>query len=123
MRRCRRPRQLNSSFQRFQITKVSQSREKSERKREESWREKKRREEEEEKERKALEHEMGDLLFSSVQLARWLGLSPEDCLRSGCDRFRRRFTEMSKEANQPLDKMSLDELDVAWESAKTRLGE
>jgi MazG family protein len=65
-----------------------------------------------------IEHEIGDVLFSVVQLARWLGLSPEDCLRMGCDRFERRFSTLELSASDSLSKLSLRELESLWERAK-----
>jgi XTP/dITP diphosphohydrolase len=38
-----------------------------------------------------LEDEFGDVLFSIVAVARWLGLNAEDALRRACDKFSRRF--------------------------------
>ena len=69
----------------------------------------------------ALEHEVGDLLFSVVQLARWLGLSPEDCLRNCCVRFGERFREMKNFIDQPLEQLPIEALEEAWQKAKNSL--
>ncbi|MDD2942698.1 MAG: nucleoside triphosphate pyrophosphohydrolase [bacterium] len=71
--------------------------------------------------RQRLEHEFGDVLFSLVQYGRWLGLSPEDCLRKTCDRFISRFQEMESNATTALKDMSEDQLETLWEAAKSNL--
>ncbi len=60
--------------------------------------------------------ELGDLLFSAVNLARHLGLDPELALRAATDRFERRFRRMEQEG--PLDDLDLSALDERWERAK-----
>jgi uncharacterized protein YabN with tetrapyrrole methylase and pyrophosphatase domain len=40
--------------------------------------------------------ELGDLLFSLADVARWLGLDAESALRGACDRFVRRHVEMER---------------------------
>ena len=66
----------------------------------------------------ATDHELGDLLFSVVNLARHLGVDTELALRSANHRFESRFRMM--EAEGPLDGLTLDELDARWERAKER---
>lgn len=61
--------------------------------------------------------ELGDTLFSLVNLARHLHVDPELALRSATDRFERRFRHMEGEG--PLDGLSLAELDQRWERAKS----
>jgi len=61
-------------------------------------------------------HEVGDLLFSVVNLARHLAVDPEQALRAAADRFERRFRVV--EASGDLAVMSLEEMDAAWERAK-----
>jgi tetrapyrrole methylase family protein/MazG family protein len=60
--------------------------------------------------------ELGDLLFSVVNLARHLGIDPELALRRSTATFETRFRRM--EADGPLDGLALDELDRRWEAAK-----
>ncbi|MGH8923570.1 MAG: nucleoside triphosphate pyrophosphohydrolase [Acidimicrobiia bacterium] len=60
--------------------------------------------------------ELGDVLFSVVNLARHLGLDGEIALRQAIDRFETRFRAM--ESTGSLDGLSLDELDQRWERAK-----
>jgi tetrapyrrole methylase family protein/MazG family protein len=60
--------------------------------------------------------ELGDLLFSVVNVARHLEVEPELALRHAADRFAERFRAM--EAMGSLDGLSLDELDARWDQAK-----
>jgi tetrapyrrole methylase family protein/MazG family protein len=62
------------------------------------------------------ESELGDVLFSVVNLARHLGVDGEVALRGAIERFETRFRQM--EAAGPLDGLSLDELNERWEEAK-----
>jgi len=66
------------------------------------------------------EEEMGDLLFSIVQLARQLGIEPETALRKANDKFTRRFTAMEATigASGRLGEMRLEEMEAAWQQAK-----
>ena len=61
-------------------------------------------------------HEIGDLLFSAVNLARHFAVDPEQALRSAADRFERRFRAI--EAEGDLSGLSLEEMDARWERAK-----
>ena len=60
--------------------------------------------------------ELGDVLFTVVNLARHLNVDPELALRGAIQRFTSRFETM--EARGPLDGLSLTELDERWEQAK-----
>jgi tetrapyrrole methylase family protein/MazG family protein len=60
--------------------------------------------------------EVGDLLFAVVNLARHLGVDPEQALRRGAARFERRFRAM--EGQGTLAGLSLEEMDRRWEAAK-----
>ena len=62
------------------------------------------------------EAELGDLMFSVVNLSRHLGIDPEIALRGATARFERRFREM--EAGGPLEGLDLDQLNARWDSAK-----
>ncbi|MDH3260993.1 MAG: nucleoside triphosphate pyrophosphohydrolase [Acidimicrobiia bacterium] len=65
------------------------------------------------------EHELGDLLFSAVNLARHLHIDPEVALRRAVARFGERFRRMEESGDlTPLSPLELDEL---WESAKAEL--
>ncbi len=70
-----------------------------------------------------LENEVGDLLFSAVNLARHLGVDPEHALRRTALEFVRRFSLMEREAEQQgkrLEEMSLDEKERLWQEAKLK---
>ncbi len=65
--------------------------------------------------------EMGDLLFTMVNLARWLGIHAEDSLRQANARFRRRYTTMERLATQRgLDfaGLPLQDKETLWQEAK-----
>jgi tetrapyrrole methylase family protein/MazG family protein len=63
------------------------------------------------------ESELGDVLFSVINLARHLGVDGEVALRKAIDRFETRFRLM--EGAGPVEGVSLDELNQRWEQAKT----
>ena len=68
-----------------------------------------------------IEAELGDLLFTVVNLARHLGVDAEMALR-GCNlRFRSRFKEMEIISSKPLEELSSTELEALWAGAKERL--
>lgn len=69
-----------------------------------------------------IREELGDLLFSIVNLARFLKLEAEEALRETVHKFQHRFLrmlELSQEAGLDLEKMNLREMDVFWEKAKS----
>jgi tetrapyrrole methylase family protein/MazG family protein len=69
------------------------------------------------------EAELGDLLFSVVNWARWLELDPEVALRKANARFARRFRwmeRMAQEAGRELPAMSSEELEHLWREAKLK---
>jgi len=71
--------------------------------------------------KQAVESELGDLLFTVVNLGRHLGVDAEMALR-GCNlRFRERFREMERAADKPLEEMAPAELEELWAAAKARL--
>ena len=71
----------------------------------------------------AVEAELGDLLFTVVNLGRHLGMDAEMALR-GCNRrFRERFRQMELAAERPLEELSPDELEALWTAAKRKLAE
>jgi len=68
-----------------------------------------------------VEAELGDLLFTVVNLGRHLGVDAEMALR-GCNlRFRTRFREMEVAADKPLEELELEELEALWTAAKEKL--
>ena len=65
--------------------------------------------------------EVGDLLFTIVNIARFLEVESEEVLARTVDRFMRRFQHIEaklKEANKSFDQSSLEEMDRFWEEAK-----
>jgi MazG family protein len=69
----------------------------------------------------AIEAELGDLLFTVVNLGRHLGVDAEMALR-GCNlRFRQRFREMELASARPLEELSPPELESLWSQAKLKL--
>ena len=71
--------------------------------------------------RRALEHEIGDLLFSVVNLARKAGVQPGPALERANDRFRQRFAAVERlavERGVELHAAGLEALDRMWEEAK-----
>jgi MazG family protein len=75
--------------------------------------------------RQAMESELGDLLFTAVNLGRHLGLDGEMALRGTNARFRARFREMERVAREslhkPLAELAPDELEALWAGAKKTL--
>lgn len=66
-------------------------------------------------------HEIGDLLFTVVNLARWNQVDSESILRETNARFRRRFSKIEAAARErgcSVADLSLEEMDALWESAK-----
>ncbi|MFH1084546.1 MAG: nucleoside triphosphate pyrophosphohydrolase [Chloroflexota bacterium] len=65
--------------------------------------------------------EMGDLLFSLVNVARWLEIDAESALRQASGRFARRFAAIERHAAErgvAMEAMTLEEMDRIWEQAK-----
>jgi XTP/dITP diphosphohydrolase len=70
----------------------------------------------------AMESEYGDVLFSMVNYARFLKINPENALERTNKKFSKRFQYLeskAKEVNKPLKDMTLAEMDVFWEEAKS----
>jgi XTP/dITP diphosphohydrolase/ATP diphosphatase len=68
-----------------------------------------------------VEEELGDLLFTAVNLARHLKVDPEFALRRANAKFRQRFVSMEQEAGgrARLEAMSTEELEQLWNRAKS----
>jgi ATP diphosphatase len=72
-----------------------------------------------------VEAELGDLLFSIVNLARHFNIDPEKALRHANAKFERRFRNMEnavQKSGRKLAEESLEALDAAWVDAKRRVG-
>jgi uncharacterized protein YabN with tetrapyrrole methylase and pyrophosphatase domain len=68
--------------------------------------------------------EIGDLLFTVVNLARLLKIDAEQALRAANARFRARFgyiEDRLRERARPLGEATLPEMDELWNEAKRRL--
>ena len=68
-----------------------------------------------------IEEEMGDILFSCVNLSRHLGLDAESSLRHANGKFEQRFLAMDARAaaaDTELQALSAAELDALWQAAK-----
>jgi ATP diphosphatase len=70
--------------------------------------------------REELEHELGDVLFSVVNLARVLKTPAEDALRGAIGRFTSRFSEIERglaELGVPFGEASLEQMQELWDIA------
>ena len=68
-----------------------------------------------------IEEEIGDLLFSVVNVARFCKVNAEDALRHATDKFIDRFAVLEQSAQQSgknLSEMTLEELEALWQQAK-----
>jgi XTP/dITP diphosphohydrolase len=65
--------------------------------------------------------ELGDLLFTLVNLARWYDLDPDEALNSTNQRFIKRLMCIETVADRPLSDYSSEELDALWQQAKAQL--
>ena len=73
--------------------------------------------------REKVEDELGDLLFSIVNLSRFLKTNPEDALRKTIGKFDRRFREVESEfrqRNRSMTDVSLAEMDEVWDRVKKK---
>ena len=75
----------------------------------------------ENKNKDAMEDEMGDILFATVNLARWYKIDAEQALIRANMKFMKRFRKMEALATKPLEDYSFDEFDKLWKSAKRDL--
>jgi len=76
--------------------------------------------------RQAMEHELGDFLFSVVNVARWLKIQPDMALRQANNRFRSRFHLVEDEykgREKTMLDAPIDELEASWQRAKQKLAE
>ena len=65
--------------------------------------------------------ELGDLLFTILQLARWQNLDPSEALQGTNQRFISRLKIIESVADRPLSDYSLSELETLWQKAKAKL--
>lgn len=72
---------------------------------------------------KKIKNEIGDLMFSVINLARFIGIDPEESLERTNIKFINRFNEMEREVQKErknLKDMSLKEMDRYWEKSKKK---
>ena len=68
-----------------------------------------------------IEEEFGDLLFSCVNVARFLKINPEEALKKATDKFINRFEKvetLATDEGKNLSDMTLDEMDKLWDKIK-----
>jgi tetrapyrrole methylase family protein/MazG family protein len=72
---------------------------------------------------KELAAEIGDLFFALVNLSRWKKVDAEAALRNTSMRFKKRFAyveENARKQGRKLSEMSIDEMEVLWQEAKSQ---
>lgn len=70
-----------------------------------------------------LPEEIGDLLFASVNVARFANIDPEEALNKTTDKFIRRFAYVEQTATaqgKRMEDMTLRELDALWNEGKSK---
>ncbi|NEO83676.1 MAG: nucleoside triphosphate pyrophosphohydrolase [Spirulina sp. SIO3F2] len=67
--------------------------------------------------------ELGDLLFTVINLARWYKIDPAQALQGTNQRFINRLTKIEDVADRPLTDYSLEELEALWQQAKQQLAQ
>ncbi|HHU22187.1 MAG TPA: nucleoside triphosphate pyrophosphohydrolase [Clostridiales bacterium] len=74
--------------------------------------------------RQSVFEELGDLLFSVVNVSRFAGVDPESALHQACEKFLRRFRYLEEEAAQrglELSNMSLDQMEEIYQQGRKTL--
>ncbi len=77
-----------------------------------------------ERNREAVEFELGDLLFTLVNFARFQDINAEDALRKSINKFVSRFQYIEKrlkDLNKTIYNSSLEEMDALWEESKDKI--
>ena len=67
------------------------------------------------------ESELGDLMFTLVNVARWCDLNPEAGLAGTNQRFLQRFSKVEAALGGDLEGRSIEELETLWQQAKAQL--
>lgn len=73
--------------------------------------------------KKRSEQELGDFLFSVINAARLYHLNPDNALEETNQKFIRRFNYIEQHSikiGKPLTEMTLGEMDVLWNEAKSK---
>ena len=68
-----------------------------------------------------MEDEFGDILFATVNLARWNKIDSEQALLRANKKFIKRFKEMERISTKPLEDYSFEDFDNLWKQAKKNL--
>ena len=64
------------------------------------------------------EDELGDILFSLVNVARWHNIDPELALAKANRKFIKRFNKLEELCSKPLEELTFDEYNALWQKAK-----
>ena len=72
--------------------------------------------------REHMEEEYGDILFATVNLARWNKIDAEQALLKANKKFMKRFRTMEELATKPLNDYSFEEYDALWKQSKKQVG-
>ena len=67
------------------------------------------------------QEELGDLLFTLVNVARWCGIGPEEGLAGTNQRFLDRFSRVEAALEGQLQGRSINELESLWQQAKAQI--
>jgi MazG family protein len=73
--------------------------------------------------RELIEEELGDVLFTVVNLSRFVHINPEDALRRTIEKFDRRFKKIEavlQQQGKTMHTVSLEEMDSIWDSIKAK---
>lgn len=76
---------------------------------------------EQEGDKSHMEEELGDILFATVNLARWNKIDAEQALLKANKKFEKRFRKMEELAVKPLNEYSFEEFDALWKKAKMEI--
>ena len=68
--------------------------------------------------KRKIKEELGDLLFSCINLSRKLGLDTETVIRDSNRKFEKRFKKMEKIMNKKKLKWNLNNLEKEWQKSK-----
>ncbi|HEY9675071.1 MAG TPA: nucleoside triphosphate pyrophosphohydrolase [Waterburya sp.] len=77
----------------------------------------------EQKDKVEQQAELGDLLFTLINVARWYDLDPSEALQGTNHRFIQRLSKMEAVVDRPLSDYTLEELEALWQQAKARLAQ
>lgn len=66
-----------------------------------------------------MEEELGDVLFSIINYARYEGINPETALERVNKKFKKRFEYIESNSERPLKDLTLEEMDALWNKAKS----